>query len=88
MLLLATKGANIQASLGTHVEELGNHSLTIILQFHDPTHGGKWMHIVVLVSTLRHLRKENQEEDGSDDHKVRWLMKKTGSLLTVSGSLK
>ena len=53
--------------LHTDIEELGNDSLTIVVDREDTLQGGQEVDVMVLVSVLRHVSKpDNGKHDGND----------------------
>ena len=53
--------------LGTHVEELGDDTLAVILQCEDAPQGGHGMDIVVLIADMWHLIETDEQEHRHDD---------------------
>ena len=54
-------------NLSTHIEELGDDTLTVILQREDAAEGDEGMDIVVLVTYPGHFSETDDEEHHHDD---------------------
>lgn len=54
-------------NLCAHIEELGEYAFTIVRHAEDAAKGRHEVDLVVFLAVLRHLGKQDDEEDGEDD---------------------
>ena len=54
-------------NLCAHIEELGEYAFTIVRHAEDAAQGRHEVDLVVLLAVLRHLGKQDDEEDGEDN---------------------